>query len=130
MNFIFLALLMVFSNNTMAEHNLDQPKKFNCDTVRDYDTRLAHYLVEKQDALLLDVRTLLEYKISNIKGSKRIHVGDLKDKIQDLKKWVNNDMEKPVVVYCAAGLRAEKAKKILQENGFKCVQNLGGISDW
>lgn len=125
----FLLLLITFiSINVYAEH--DNTKKFDCDTIRDFDSDIAHHLVEKQDALLLDVRTLIEHKISHIKGSKRIHVGDILEKISTIKEWVKNDLEKPIVIYCAAGIRAAKAKKILQENGFKCVQNLGGISDW
>lgn len=129
MKSILISFLVAFiSISAYAEH--EEKKKFNCDEIRDYDSKIAHYLVEKQGALLLDVRTLIEHKISNIKGSKRIHVGDIGDNIEKIKKWVQNDLEKPIVVYCAAGVRAKKAQKILKENGFKCVQNLGGISDW
>ena len=125
---IIITTLTLISLSVFAEHNED--KKFDCDTIRDFDSKLAHHLVEKENALLLDVRTLIEHKISNIKGSKRIHVGDIEDNISKIKEWVKNDLEKPIVVYCAAGVRAKRAKKILQDNGFKCVQNLGGISDW
>lgn len=121
---LLIALLLIFGRAYAEE------QEFDCNTVKDYDSKMAHELVEKHDGLLLDVRTLIEYKINNIKGSKRIHVGDLEEKIDQVKKWVNSDLNRPIVVFCAAGVRAQRAKKILKQNGFNCIQNLGGISDW
>lgn len=98
--------------------------------LKDFDSKLAHKLVEKEGALLLDVRTLIEHKFSSLPNSKRIHVGDLDEKIGKVKKWVKNDLDHPIVVFCAAGVRAKKAKAILKKHGFTRVMNLGGISDW
>lgn len=98
--------------------------------LKDFDSKLAHQLIEKENGLLLDVRTLIEHTFSSVKGSKRIHVGDLEDQIEKIKKWVDGDMNRPIVVFCAAGIRAAKAKKILIKNGFKRVVNVGGISDY
>lgn len=120
---ILIAILLIFGKGYAAQ-------EFDCKQVEDYDSKMAHQLIEKQGGLLLDVRTLIEYKISSLDGSKRIHVGDLEEKIDTVKKWVGSDMDKPIVVFCAAGVRAARAKKILKKNGFTCVQNLGGISDW
>lgn len=98
--------------------------------LRDYDSKVAHHLVKKEGALLLDVRTLFEYKIKSLENSKRIHVGDLEQKISTIKKWVGDDLNKPIVVFCASGGRSAKAKEILMKKGFKRVVNLGGIADW
>jgi rhodanese-related sulfurtransferase len=123
-NIIILVAILLIFGKVYAE------EKFNCNTIEDYDSKMAHKLVKEQGGLLLDVRTLIENKISSIKGAKRIHVGDLEEEIEQVKKWVGNDMNKPIVVFCAAGVRAARAKKILKKSGFTCVQNLGGISDW
>lgn len=98
--------------------------------LKDYDSKVAHHLVEKEGALLLDVRTLVEYKFSSLKGSKRIHVGDLDQQIKQVEKWTKGNKDHPIVVFCAAGIRAERAKKILKKHGYTRVVNLGGISDW
>jgi rhodanese-related sulfurtransferase len=98
--------------------------------LKDYDSKVAHHLVEKEGALLLDVRTLIEYKINSLKNSKRIHVGDLEQKISEVKKMNGNSFEKPIVVFCASGGRSSRAKEILIKHGFKKVVNLGGINAW
>ena len=96
----------------------------------DGDATMAKKLVTKENALLLDVRTTFEAAFSQIKGSKRIHISDLEKNIQTVKSWVDGDLSRPIVVYCAAGVRAAQAKEILQKHGFKRVMNLGGVSDW
>jgi rhodanese-related sulfurtransferase len=98
--------------------------------LKDFDSKVSHHLVEKEGALLLDVRTLIEYKIKSLNNSKRIHIGDLEDSITQVKVWNDNSLDKPIVVFCASGVRSAKAKKILIQHGFKKVVNLGGIGDW
>lgn len=89
----------------------------------------AHRLVQKEKALLLDVRTLVEYKIKHIPGSKRIGISDVPDKLKKIEEMAGGK-EKPIVVYCMSGGRSGKAKDILEKAGFKNVHNLGGISRW
>jgi rhodanese-related sulfurtransferase len=38
------------------------------------------------------------------------------------------DREKPVMLYCVSGMRANVVKKFLESMGFNYVYNLGGIS--
>jgi len=89
----------------------------------------AHRLVEKEKALLLDVRTLVEYKIKHISGAKRIGISKVPEKLEVIEE-MSGGKDKPIVVYCLSGGRSGKAKKILEEAGFKRVYNLGGISRW
>lgn len=89
----------------------------------------AHRLVEKEKALLLDVRTLVEYKIKHIPGAKRIGISDVPDKLKNIEEMAGGK-DKPIVVYCMSGGRSGKAKDILEKAGFKNVHNLGGISRW
>ena len=39
------------------------------------------------------------------------------------------DKNAPVILYCASGKRAQKAKLILEEQGYKQVLNAGGASN-
>lgn len=89
----------------------------------------AHRLVEKEKALLLDVRTLVEYKIKHIPGAKRIGISKVPEKL-DVIEEMSGGKDKPIVVYCLSGGRSAKAKNILEKAGFKNVHNLGGISRW
>ncbi|MCO4793890.1 MAG: rhodanese-like domain-containing protein [Bacteriovoracaceae bacterium] len=89
----------------------------------------AHKLVKEQKALLLDVRTLIEFKLKHIPGAKRISIGDVEESKTKIEKMAGGK-SKPIVVYCMSGGRSSKAKSILEKSGFTNVHNLGGMSRW
>ncbi len=72
------------------------------------------------DTVLLDVRTPEEVNWGAIEGCVNIPVDDLRARIGEL------DKNKDYVVYCAVGIRAYIASRILTSNGFKNVRNLSG----
>lgn len=76
-------------------------------------------------AVLLDVRSLEEYQARSIEGSLWIPLSE----ISDSKKVTETlaDTDQPIVVYCASGGRAVKAKSQLKKMGYKKVYNGGGI---
>lgn len=131
MKFLTLILTFTICAGLFAKEEVRAKKETKVTKeLPDFDTKLARKLHKEEGAILLDVRTLIEYKFSNIPNSKRIHVGDLDEEIGQVKKWVKNDLDHPIIVFCAAGIRAKRAKKILKKHGFTRVMNLGGISDW
>jgi rhodanese-related sulfurtransferase len=68
---------------------------------------------------IIDVRTASEFKAGNIKNSINIPLSDLNKRISDF-----NQKEDKIITVCAAGVRAESAKKIFKEKGFE-VENGG-----
>lgn len=76
--------------------------------------------IEKGDALLIDVRTPLEFAEGNIKGSINIPVETIAS--SDI------DMDKTLYLYCFSGARSERAAVFLKENGYN-AENLGAIGD-
>ncbi len=64
-------------------------------------------------ALLVDVRTPGEFAGGALPGAKNIPVSDLAARLSELPKG------KPVIVYCASGMRSSKAKSILKGAGFE-----------
>ncbi|MCH8890472.1 MAG: molybdopterin-synthase adenylyltransferase MoeB [Myxococcales bacterium] len=79
------------------------------------------------DFLLLDVRQPDELMRARIEGSKLIPLGELEDRIAEIRDW----KERPVVVHCHHGGRSAKACKLLGDAGFNRVTNLtGGIEAW
>ena len=77
------------------------------------------------DQLVIDVRTLPEWEKKRIDNTLLIEW-------QDLLKAVNKmDIKKnrEILLFCRSGNRSGKAKKILEENGYTNVKNLGSIQD-
>lgn len=76
--------------------------------------------IDRNAALVLDVRTPEEVRMGSISGMVNIPIDSLRDRIQELPK------NKKIVVYCRVGLRGYIAARILSQNGFKDVYNLSG----
>ncbi|GAB4114970.1 MAG: hypothetical protein Kow001_16220 [Acidobacteriota bacterium] len=96
----------------------------------DHDPTLAKRLVEEEGALVLDVRTPREFQSGHVPQAHNIEISQLSSRLDEVRKLVNGDTSRPIVVYCAAGVRAAKAKRILMQAGFTRVTNLGGVQDW
>jgi len=81
-----------------------------------------HDLTEEELArcFVLDVREPEEYKVGRIEGATNIPLNSLREHLNELPR------EKRIIVYCAAGLRAYLACRILRQNGFPEVYNLSG----
>jgi NADPH-dependent 2,4-dienoyl-CoA reductase/sulfur reductase-like enzyme/peroxiredoxin family protein/rhodanese-related sulfurtransferase/TusA-related sulfurtransferase len=76
-------------------------------------------------ACLLDVRTPDEFRLGAIPGALNIPHTELRDRLAEVPKG------KPVLIYCAVGLRGYIAERILRQNGFSDVGNLsGGYKTW
>jgi len=91
------------------------------------DTLGATLLINKDDALVLDVRQPAEVAAGKIVNSKNIPLGDLDARVKDLEKW----KAKPVIVVCATGNRSASAAGVLKKHGFEKVFNLsGGFGAW
>lgn len=95
----------------------------------DRDPALAHKLAAS-GGLVLDVRTTQEFSGKHVEGAVNIPVDDLESRMAEVEKLAAGDKTKPIVVYCQAGGRAAKAKKMLLKAGFAQVTNLGGVDDW
>ena len=81
-----------------------------------------------QHPQILDVRTSGEYQSGHIANSLQadwLNKAQFTDRIQYL------DKNKPLLVYCASGIRSAQAAKWLLDKGFTDVQNMkGGLTAW
>ena len=75
--------------------------------------------------LLLDVRSDKEYQQDNIKGSLHIPHTQIKQQAEGLIK----NKSQVIHVYCAAGVRAQRAVDDLKALGYSNAINAGGIND-
>jgi adenylyltransferase/sulfurtransferase len=88
-------------------------------------------LKKRQDAgeklLLLDIREPYELDIAVLANSIHIPMGDIPDRLEDLKQYEDSD----IVVYCRSGRRSAHCVEFLREQGFARSFNLkGGIIAW
>lgn len=85
----------------------------------------APYDVVNKDpnAFLLDVREPKEVLMYAIPKAKNIPLGELRDRLSEFNK------EDRIIVFCAIGVRAYTAARILMQNGFKNVEIYpGGVA--
>lgn len=86
----------------------------------------AHDMIEKNDLIILDVRTKEEYNTSHLKDAINIPY----DEIENTISGVSTDKNKIIMVYCQSGKRALTAVETLVELGYKNVYTFGGINSW
>lgn len=79
-------------------------------------------------ALVIDVRTAEEFQSGHLPSARLLPVQELPARIDEVRGWVEGDVERPIVVYCRSGARATRAAELLHEAGFAQVQNGGGFT--
>jgi phage shock protein E len=80
-------------------------------------------------AVVVDVRTPAEYGDGHLPQATNIPIQEFAQRLGDVDKLVAGDKARQVVVYCAAGKRAAKAKEQLEAAGYSQVVNGGGYDD-
>lgn len=84
-------------------------------------------LLNDQDATIVDIRDLGDYKQGHIPQALHIPFNTLQERLSDLAKT----REKPIVVYCRSGAVSQSACTLLRKNGFTDVHSLnGGLPTW
>ena len=84
-------------------------------------------LINHEDALVLDVRSIAEFNKGHIVNAMNIPLNGLAKQLQQLEKY----KDRPIVVVCRSGSRSAMAAKMLMKNGFSKVHNLrGGMMAW
>ncbi len=86
--------------------------------------RLRDRLAEKQDFVLLDVRTRSEFQDWRIPEAVNIPVQELPDRISEIPQ------NKPIVSICAHGPRSEMAADFLIAGGYEVEVVSGGMAAW
>jgi adenylyltransferase/sulfurtransferase len=100
-----------------------------CGIAADVPAISVHDLKRKRDAReaiqLIDVREPFEFEIARIDGAKLIPLGQLANRLHELKR------NGQTVVHCHTGMRSAQAVQMLRQSGFTNVYNLeGGIDAW
>ena len=87
----------------------------------------AVQLINRRDALVIDVRDTGEYEAGHIASAKHVPERQLTERLKEFEKFKG----RPVIVTCRSGMRSSAAVQILRRNGFDEAVNLrGGIGAW
>jgi len=95
--------------------------------IQDINAVEFNKLINTEQGIILDVRTLAEVNAGHIEDATNIdfYASDFTAKLNLIRKDV------PIYVYCRSGGRSAKAVRKMQELGFDKVYNLlGGFSEW
>ena len=87
----------------------------------------ATLMINREDAVVLDVRETQEWSAGHSANARHIAIGQLGKRLSELEKF----KERPVIVCCASGNRSSTACGTLKRAGFERVFNLsGGMGAW
>ena len=83
--------------------------------------------LNREDAVVIDVRETHEWDRGHIAGARHISLGQIDKRMHEIEKFKN----RPLIVVCASGNRSSSACGALKRAGFEQVFNLsGGIGAW
>ncbi len=86
----------------------------------------AVQLINRRDALVLDVRDKADFATGHIPNARNIPLAELGNRIHELQKL----KARPIVVHCQAGTRAASICNLLKKNGFEAFALRGGLNGW
>lgn len=87
----------------------------------------AVQLINRRDALVLDVRASGDYAAGHVASARHIPEAQLSDRIKELEKYKS----RPIIVSCSVGSRAPSVSSMLRKQGFAEAFALkGGIAAW
>jgi rhodanese-related sulfurtransferase len=103
---ILLILPLLFVNCSDAQTNVEKKGKVERE-------------MKAVESFLLDVRTPAEYEQGTAGDAVNIPVNELADRIDELPA----DKNAKITVFCYSGGRSSRAKSILEDQGYKNIEN-------
>ncbi len=87
----------------------------------------AVMLINRKDALVIDVRDESEFKAGHINNARHMPEKQLTERLQEIEKF----KAKPIIISCASGRRSAAVVDTLKKQGFtEAVALAGGVSAW
>lgn len=119
---IYLVTIAVLSGIVLLVTSLRRPGGGNALSPTE-----ATMLINREDALVIDVREAAEYVNGHVPESRNIPAASLDERIGELDKFKGS----PLILVCQSGTRSSGACSRLAKQGFSRVHNLdGGIGAW
>jgi len=120
----WLLILVFVSSGAMLAFPLVQRR---WSTMKDVTPAEATQLINRQNAVLLDVREPKEFEGGRLPSALHIPLSQLAGRAAELVKFA----ARPVIAYCESGRRSRMAGGALTKAGFKEIYSLeGGLAAW
>ena len=115
---IFFVLLAVIVSTEVQKFTKSYP---------DIDPTEAVRLINRENAALIDLREDSELAGGTIRNARHVAVSVLNQRLSELEPLKDT----PLVAFCASGIRAPTACRLLKKHGFSKVYHLkGGLTAW
>ena len=88
-------------------------------------TAEATTMINRQNALVLDIRDKADFKAGHLVNAVNIPYASLAQRMNELDK----ERERPIVLVCKTGQTVSMAGKMLREKGFNAVRMKGGMME-
>ncbi len=89
-------------------------------------TAQATHLINRENALVVDIRDKKEFSTGHLAGAVNIPYANLASRLSELERHKNN----PIILVCKSGQTVGVAGKMLREKGFNAVRMKGGMMEW
>jgi phage shock protein E len=125
----FVVLLLAASLVTVGCAEADEVANEQANEKPDVQEISQHGLLSSppNDVLILDVRTPGEFGEGHVPGAVNIPHNELATRLSEL----NSSSDRPIVLYCKSGRRADMAAKVLQGAGYTDLHHLtGDMNAW
>jgi rhodanese-related sulfurtransferase len=87
---------------------------------------MATNLINKQDALVVDIRDKKEFSTGHLANAMNIPFSNFAQRMNEL----DQHKHRPVILVCKTGTTVSVAAKMLKEKGFNAVRLNGGMMEW
>lgn len=97
-------------------------------STKELNTHEATLMMNKEDAVVVDIRAAKEYKAGHILGARQLKPEALREKNFSV---LENSKDKPIILVCAMGNQARSTANAMTKAGFANVNVLkGGMNAW
>lgn len=91
----------------------------------------ADFAAMSERPLLVDVRPPIQYEICSIPGSVNIPLGELSERVGEIRELLGQDPSRLIVAVCRRGNQSQQAVLMLRQLGFPNVRDIvGGMRSW
>jgi len=88
-------------------------------------------LLEQPGTVVIDMRNHYEYEVGHFENAIEIPSDTFREQLPMAVDMMQDNKEKPIIMYCTGGIRCEKASAYMLHRGFKNVFHLeGGIINY
>lgn len=120
---ILTLLIVIFTGCNIMDNNENLSEDIGYKKI---SAEEAKAIIDSEEVIILDVRTLEEYNSGHIEDALLLPVNNVRDMADE----ILTDTNAKILVYCRSGNRSAVATNDLVKLGYTNVYDFGGINSW